>query len=715
MTRCAHCFGELTQFVVFCPHCSQAHETDLSQLISQTVGGRYRLYRQLGQGGLSTVFAATDLLMDRVLVVKVSDPSQFVRRELTYAIDAEAARRYWAEMLERMRREAETLVDVDHPNIVKFYETGLIGDDLRYVVMEFLRGRTLREVLNAKGRLELSEAMRVALDICAALEEIHYRGIIHRDINPSNVMIAESMSATLDYESDEETRLAIRHPQSAIKLIDFGIAKFPQPPGAPPFTQHSVLSGTVSYASPEQCQSRAVDHRSDIYSLGVMLYEVLTGERPFTGRTPTEIALKHIQLDPVPPRQHNPEIPVTLEKAILRALAKSPDERQQSISELSEALSRSTRQIVIPLQSDQAVESGVISMFESDASEADGSEEIVIDRARLVRRRRRRVAFAAAAIIVAMIAAGAMLGQNWFGSHLGQLLTGNSASNVQSSGSIQGGQNGLSSDADYLEELASQLPYGAITPRPTPPQTDHNNSPRSASVVSPIIRPAGASPKLAAKTVIPAFPKPAPVPASQSVKSQKQTAQVPATTPPPISPSSPVNQPVSQPSEVAQAKRNTEEGAAMRRENDSSIDQPNRNSGNVVTPPSASRDRIASNRSRSEGDDNHRRYPDVRSQEPDNNPDDDEPYREEPRQIGPKLIQWSGSVNREREIIIELPGVPGTLEIPRVYRNRVGMVEPPSASNRWRCAKLRVFGKGGVSIVVRWWPSSSQYSRLAGQ
>lgn len=715
MTRCAHCFGELTQFAVFCPHCSQAHETDLSQLINQTVGERYRLYRQLGQGGLSTVFAATDLLTDSVLVVKVSDPSQLVRRELTYAIDAEAARNYWGEMLERMRREAETLADVDHPNIVKFHETGLIGDDLRYVVMEFLRGRTLREVLNAKGRLGLSEAIRVALDICAALEEIHNRGIIHRDINPSNVMIAEAMSATVDYESDEETRLAIRHPQSAIKLIDFGIAKFPQPPGAPPFTQHSVLSGTVSYASPEQCQSRAVDHRSDIYSLGAMLYEILTGERPFTGRTPTEIALKHIQLDPVAPRQLNLEIPAGLEKAILRALAKTPDERQQSISELSEALSRSTRQIVVPLQSDRAVESGVISMFESDASEADESEEIIIDRARLVRRRRRRVALAAAALIVAAIAVGGMLGKDWLASTAGQLMAGNSVSNSQSSGSIQGGQNSFLSDADYLEELASQLPYGGISPKPSLPQTAQNNSTHSVAVVSPIIKPGNTSPNVTAKVATPTAPKPAPLPTPQSAKSQKQAAQNSAPVTPAVRPSSPANQPVGQSSEVAQAKSNAGENASVRRENDNSSGQPNSNSGNVVTPPTAGRDRIASNRSRNDEDDNYRRHPNSRSQEPDDNIDDGEPYREEPRQIGPKLIQWSGSVNREREIIIELPGVPGTLEIPRVYRNRVGMVEPPSASNRWRCAKLRVFGKGGVSIVVRWWPSPSQYSRLAGQ
>ena len=135
----------------------------------------------------------------------------------------------------------------------------------------------------------------------------------------------------------------------AIKLIDFGIAKFPQPPGAPLFTQHSTLSGTVAYASPEQCASHPVDHRSDIYSLGVVLYEMATGQRPFTGRTPTEVALKQIQSEPRPPRSINPAISVAVEKAILRALAKGPADRQQSAEELSEELRTASNQILIPL------------------------------------------------------------------------------------------------------------------------------------------------------------------------------------------------------------------------------------------------------------------------------------------------------------------------------------------------------------------------------
>jgi serine/threonine protein kinase len=250
MNRCAHCYGDLPDFAVFCPHCAHAYEPDFGRMLNQTIGERYRLYRRLGQGGLSTVFAATDLQTDDVVVVKVSDPAQLVQRELSYAIDAEAARNYWGEMLERMRREAETLAAIDHPNIVQFYDTGLIGDDLRFVVMEFLRGRMLRDELDAKGRLEPAAAIRIALEICEALREVHARGIVHRDISPRNVMLYDEVGETGRRGDREKGRFGKdesppvpRSPSPPVlraKLIDFGIAKFPQPSGAPPFNARAA-------------------------------------------------------------------------------------------------------------------------------------------------------------------------------------------------------------------------------------------------------------------------------------------------------------------------------------------------------------------------------------------------------------------------------------------------------------------------------------------
>lgn len=716
MNRCAHCFGELTEFTVFCPHCSQTNEPDLSQLINQTVGARYRLYRHLGQGGSSTVFAATDLQTDNVVVVKISDPSQLVKRELTYAIDAESAQRYWREMLERMRREAETLAVVVHPNIVRFMETGLIGNDLRFVVMEFLRGKNLRELIGENGRLQISEAIRVAVEICQALNEIHARGIVHRDINPSNVMIVESGMQSADSDTGAIRPSTSHNPRHEIKLIDFGIAKFPQPPGAPPFTQHSVLSGTVSYASPEQCQSRAVDHRSDIYSLGVVLYEMLTGERPFTGRTPTEIALKQIQSDPLPPRQINPELSSVQESVILRALAKSPDDRQQNACELIEELSRASRQIVLPLSAIPASDS--VSL-ESAESVAVNSAEISIDRIKVIRRRRRKLALTAGAILLIAVAAGAMTGKNWLNSKWFKPLATDYAQTMgaDSPGEIEGGKNGMQSDADSLEELAAQLPVGAAEAKPAVSQAMPSGQAfpvrqpesLSKSIQKPPSMTGHGEVRRATTTAI-----------QKTDNARNASTPVVRTQPASVTPEtgSSKNGVNSLPPASSKVPSIKEDGAIVQNRDSSSTGKDERDYGQATRGNSgqrpSTRDRIANNRQ----DDSYdiRRYPGGGNQNPVDQPDDQEdqlPDRHnESQHYGPKLIQWSGAVNREREITIELPGVPGTLEIPRIYRNRVGMVEPPSASNRWRSAKLRVFGKGGVSFVVRWWPAN-QVSRLA--
>ncbi|MGH9766437.1 MAG: serine/threonine protein kinase, partial [Blastocatellia bacterium] len=217
MNRCARCSGELPVFAVFCPHCAQAHEPDFDNLINLTIDGRYRIYRRLGRGGLSTIFAATDLETDLVVAIKISDPAQLVLREMSYAIDASKARSYWDEMLERMRREAETLVEIEHPNIVRFHGTGLINDDLRYVAMEFLRGRTLRDEIDHGGGIEPPEAAGIALEIASALSEVHARGIVHRDINPRNIMIADCGSRNADCEPQEMSAAEAPSRQSAIR------------------------------------------------------------------------------------------------------------------------------------------------------------------------------------------------------------------------------------------------------------------------------------------------------------------------------------------------------------------------------------------------------------------------------------------------------------------------------------------------------------------
>ena len=667
MNRCARCFGDLYDLAVFCPHCAQAHEPDFNKLIDRTID-HYRILRCLGQGGLSTVFAASDLQTGDIVVLKVSNPAQLVRRELSYVVETDQARRYWSEMLERMRREAETLVTIKHPNIVRFYGSGMINDDLRYVAMEYLRGRTLRHEIDLRRRLELPQVIHIAGEISAALAEVHARGIIHRDINPRNVMIADQ--------------------DSVIKLIDFGIAKFPQPPGAPPFTQYSTMSGTVAYASPEQCQSRPLDHRTDIYSLGVVLYEMLTGERPFSGRTPTEIALKQIQSDPKPPRALNPEIPARLERAILRSLAKNPHLRQESVKELAEELHSAGKQIIIPLLPEAS------DQFNSEETDRLAATEELVDpdadeMLRLARKRRR---FSAAAAIVLLLLAvsGILLGRNLFSSQDGRLQNlANLTATASPSASATPDQPGMSgnltgSDADALELAARQSQYNpaivatqgnssaspaaeALIPtRPLPSQTvQPQPSPRLSS------KKEGNSPKNSANSVAP-LPSP-----------PKTNPQAPEPTLPAI---------VANRDQKLESEPDLMQAPRRKMPVDEPFDNP--------AEPRRRRDKY----SERDGDYNRRAPLDPR---------DDDWSDEEPERIGPQLIQWRGRVDYVREIKLDMPGVPGIIEIPRVYRDRVGVVEPPRNDNGWRCAVLRVFGRGSVSILVRWWPLSRKGSNYS--
>lgn len=731
MNLCSRCSGELPSFAVFCPHCAQAHEPNFDDLIDLTIDGRYRIYRRLGQGGLSTIFAATDLETDRVVAIKISDPAQMVIRAMNYAMDTARARDYWDEMLERMRREAETLATIAHPNIVRFDGTGMINDDLRYVAMEFLRGHMLRDEIDRIGAFEPSQAVGVALEVASALIEVHARGIVHRDINPRNIMItdcgpriADSQSSngqnkiTTSIESENrewaspgENQSAIHNPQSsieasAIKLIDFGIAKFPQPPGAPPFTQHSTLAGTVAYASPEQCASHPVDHRSDIYSLGVVLYEMVTGRRPFTGRTPTEVALEQIQSEPKPPRSINPAISSAVEKTILRALAKNPADRQQSAEELSEELNKSSNQIFIPLaiRTDAGDQYGLNGGI-APSINPDENEETAESNLRLVRRRRRRFVIAATATLIALVTAAALFG--WPSASPRRDAADMSANVVAEASPSSEASPAVGSDADSME-LAASAPSqnnngaGVSTPgiQAAPDSTLQTQTAYSA---------VGAD-KAVAQLAIPPTPSPATAPILPNAQPQM---------PPAPSPEISIDRAPQLESDPdpSQGPRIEPNGGERRRESDPATDNPNLGRSGDMKRDSDRDDGYPSNR-RSDNDTfNRRRLPapsnrDGRDRDGRDREDRDDDRDDDSAGIGPKLYQWSGRVNDEREITIELPGVPGSVEIPRAYRGRVGVVEPPSANNRWSCVVLRVFGRGGVSIIVRWWPAARKAVKL---
>jgi eukaryotic-like serine/threonine-protein kinase len=260
---------------------------------------RYEVGRLLGAGGMAEVFEGRDRLLARRVAIKVLQ-AQFVRDP---------------SFLIRFKREAQAAASLSHPNIVGVYDTGT-EDGTHFIVMEYVDGRTLKEVIRAEGPLYPERAAEICADVCSALAAAHARGLIHRDIKPGNVMLT---------------------PEGKVKVMDFGIARATT---SETITQTAAVVGTAQYISPEQAQGQTVDYRSDLYSLGCCLYEMLTGTVPFTGATPVAIAYRHVREDPTPPRMLNGDVPAPLEAICLKAMAKLPDNRYQTAAEFQDDLER---------------------------------------------------------------------------------------------------------------------------------------------------------------------------------------------------------------------------------------------------------------------------------------------------------------------------------------------------------------------------------------
>jgi eukaryotic-like serine/threonine-protein kinase len=260
---------------------------------------RYEVGRLLGAGGMAEVFEGRDRLLARRVAIKVLQ-AQFARDP---------------SFLIRFKREAQAAASLSHPNIVGVYDTGT-EDGTHFIVMEYVEGRTLKDVIRAEGPLYPERAAEVCADVCSALIAAHARGLIHRDIKPGNVMLT---------------------PEGKVKVMDFGIARATT---SETITQTAAVVGTAQYISPEQAQGQTVDYRSDLYSVGCCLYEMLTGTVPFTGATPVAIAYRHVREDPTPPRMLNPDVPAPLEAITLKAMSKLPDNRYQTAAEMHDDLER---------------------------------------------------------------------------------------------------------------------------------------------------------------------------------------------------------------------------------------------------------------------------------------------------------------------------------------------------------------------------------------
>ncbi|MBQ4364546.1 MAG: serine/threonine protein kinase, partial [Oscillospiraceae bacterium] len=261
--------------------------------IGRKLDGRYEITELIGVGGMADVYKATDLMENRVVAVKILKP-EYSENE---------------EFLRRFRNESKAIAVLSHPNIVKIYDVGFT-DEIQFIVMEYIDGITLKELLEQQGVLRWKDALKFVVQILKALQHAHDKGIVHRDIKPQNIML---------------------FPDGNIKVMDFGIARFSRIDGK---TLSDKTIGSVHYISPEQAKGEMTDERSDIYSVGVMLYEMLTGRKPFDGDTPIAIAVKHMQETAIPPREIMPSIPESLEEIVLHAMERSPARRYQSASEM---------------------------------------------------------------------------------------------------------------------------------------------------------------------------------------------------------------------------------------------------------------------------------------------------------------------------------------------------------------------------------------------
>src|SRR6187551_343792 len=275
------------------------------------LNGQFRILQKIGTGGMGSVYRAAQPAMNREVAIKILHPKLAGRKDLT----------------SRFRREARAMSQLTHPNTVRVFMYGELDDDgSLYIVMEMLEGRNLNQCVRREGPMPTARAIPILIQVCGALQEAHEMGIVHRDLKPENIFLS-TQGGIADFP----------------KVLDFGLAKVTErqmQPGSVILTQEGMVFGTPEFMSPEQAQGRTLDACSDIYSLAVILYEVLTGKLPFDAKTPMEYIQKHVTEAIIPLSQRRPELklPIELDGVLEKALAKNPQHRYQSASEFAEAL-----------------------------------------------------------------------------------------------------------------------------------------------------------------------------------------------------------------------------------------------------------------------------------------------------------------------------------------------------------------------------------------
>src|SRR5579875_2060736 len=267
---------------------------------ARVYSGRYEFVRQIARGGTAQVYLARDLLLDRPVALKVLFPE--LSTDPTF--------------VERFRREAQAAANLSHPNIVPVFDWGE-SERTYYIVMEYVNGEPLSSIIRGQAPLPAARAAGIASDIAKALSYAHRHGVVHRDVKPGNVLITRD---------------------GQVKVTDFGIARAIGSDDN--VTQTGLVLGTATYFSPEQAQGLGVDGRSDVYALGVVLYEMVTGRPPFSADTPVAIAYKHVSEAAVPPSELEPRVPLPLEAIIMRAIAKQPSDRYATAEDLHSDLQR---------------------------------------------------------------------------------------------------------------------------------------------------------------------------------------------------------------------------------------------------------------------------------------------------------------------------------------------------------------------------------------